>query len=339
MPPISGQSLLVIGGSSGIGAAVARLAAEQGVRVSIASSNPTRVANAVAKIKAQASTPDTHIRGFTIDLSLPDVEHRLERLLAETTADSRLDHIVVTAGRAAMLPIARTDREYMLGQAQLTLVVPALLAKLAPRFLKPSYTSSLVFCGGRLDLAPLRVNVVHPGATETEIWGPTPEQRRATREFFASTALLGKVGTPEEVAEASPGSLRILKVASEHPDVATFLESRLAPDMYPLLLQVRIATRHPVRLAEALTAGETWPELITRVKKTLEILAQVGPEEAEIPAAEFTMATGMPETLFHVYITYAILRSKGVDLGKKDVLIPFLPECVLNELPERRLFE
>jgi NAD(P)-dependent dehydrogenase (short-subunit alcohol dehydrogenase family) len=53
-----------------------------------------------------------------------------------------------------------------------------------------------------LDLAPLRVNVVHPGATETEIWGPTPEQRRGTREFFASTALLGKVGTPEEVAEA-----------------------------------------------------------------------------------------------------------------------------------------
>ncbi|GFF24544.1 3-oxoacyl-[acyl-carrier-protein] reductase FabG [Aspergillus udagawae] len=229
MPPISGQSLLVIGGSSGIGAAVARLAAEQGVRVSIASSNPTRVANAVTKIQSQASIPDTHIRGFTIDLSLPDVEQRLERLLTETTADSRLDHIVVTAGRAAMLPITRTDREYMLGQAQLALVVPALLAKLAPRFLKPSYTSSLVFCGGRLgekpikgwpaaaayaagldgltralalDLAPLRVNVVHPGATETEIWGPTPEQRRGTREFFASTALLGKVGTPEEVAEA-----------------------------------------------------------------------------------------------------------------------------------------
>jgi NAD(P)-dependent dehydrogenase (short-subunit alcohol dehydrogenase family) len=187
------------------------------------------VAHAVTKIKSQASIPDTHIQGFTIDLSQPDVEHRLETLLAETTADTPLDHIVVTAGRAAMLPITSTNREYMLGQAQLTLVVPALLAKLAPRFLKPSYTSSLVFCGGRLgekpmrgwpaaaayaagldgltralalDLAPLRVNVVHPGATETEIWGPTPEQRRGTREFFASTALLGKVGTPEEVAEA-----------------------------------------------------------------------------------------------------------------------------------------
>ncbi|KAJ5635559.1 uncharacterized protein N7484_008872 [Penicillium longicatenatum] len=205
MPPISGQSLLVIGGSSGIGAAVARLAAEQGARVSIASSNPTRVANAVAKIQSQASIPDTHIRGYTIDLSLPDIEQRLEGLLAQITADFRLDHIIVTAGRAAMLPITKADREYMLGQAQLTIVVPTLLAKLAPRFLKPSYTSSLVFCGGRLgekpikgwpaaaayaagldgltralalDLAPLRVNVVHPGATETEIWGPTPEERR-----------------------------------------------------------------------------------------------------------------------------------------------------------------
>jgi NAD(P)-dependent dehydrogenase (short-subunit alcohol dehydrogenase family) len=128
-----------------------------------------------------------------------------------------------------MLPITKADREYMLDQAQLTIVVPTLLAKLAPRFLKPSYTSSLVFCGGRLgekpikgwpaaaayaagldgltralalDLAPLRVNVVHPGATETEIWGPTPEERRGVKEFLASTALLGKVGAPEEVAEA-----------------------------------------------------------------------------------------------------------------------------------------
>jgi len=49
MPPINGQSILVIGGSSGIGAAVAKLAAAEGVKVFIASSNPTRVAAAVEK--------------------------------------------------------------------------------------------------------------------------------------------------------------------------------------------------------------------------------------------------------------------------------------------------
>jgi len=83
MPPISGQSLLVIGGSSGIGAAVARLAAEQGARVSIASSNSKKVTNAVERIKTQASIRDRHIRGFTIDLSQPDVEQGLERLLTK----------------------------------------------------------------------------------------------------------------------------------------------------------------------------------------------------------------------------------------------------------------
>ncbi|KAL3432879.1 NAD(P)-binding protein [Aspergillus tetrazonus] len=233
MPSISGQSLLVIGGSSGIGAAVARLAAEQGVRVCIASSNPSRVANAVARIRSQspATIPDANIRGFIIDLAQPDIEQRLERLLADITANGSelLDHIVVTAGQPATRPLARTDRAYLFGQAQLILIAPILVAKLAPRFLRASYTSSVVFCGGRLaekpikgwpagaayaaglngltralalDLAPLRVNVVHPGPTETEIWGETPEQRRGTKEFYASTALLGKVGTPEEVAEA-----------------------------------------------------------------------------------------------------------------------------------------
>ncbi|KAL2808483.1 hypothetical protein BJX63DRAFT_436078 [Aspergillus granulosus] len=167
--------------------------------------------------------------------------------------------------------------------------------------------------------------------------------------------------------------LRILQVAAKHPDVATFIESRLAPDMFPLRLQVRIATRSPVRLAEALAGKKlvpwneartnwgqmetSWPELIARVEKTLEILAQFGPDEVEskadeitlpmqvgpeedgadafrqVAAAEFTMATGMPETLFHVFITYAILRSKGVDLGKKDILIPLLPDYVLKNHP------
>lgn len=221
MPSISGQSLLVIGGSSGIGAAVTRVAVEQGVRVFIASSNPTRVADAVARIKSESTIPDAHVKGFTIDLSHPDIETRLEKLLIGATADDKLDHIVLTAGGASMRPIAKTDRDYILGQAQLSLVAPVLVAKLAQRFLKRNYTSSLMFCGGRasgkpikgwpaaacfsagleglvralaLDLAPLRVNVVHPGATETELWGRTVEERKGAREFFARTALLGPRG-------------------------------------------------------------------------------------------------------------------------------------------------
>ncbi|KAL3459126.1 hypothetical protein BJX64DRAFT_301549 [Aspergillus heterothallicus] len=227
MPPISGHSVLIIGGSSGIGAAVAKLAAKQGAHVSIASSNATRVTNAVTAIKA--SLPEANIKGFTIDLSTPDLETNLEALLTSATTQSKLDHIVLTAGRVSRRSLANVDREHLLEDMHLRLIVPTILAKLAPCFLKESYISSLTFCGGRpavrpikgwptasaaaaaldgltralaLDLAPVRVNIVHPGAIETELWGQTVEERRVGLEPIAASALLGKVGQPEEVGEA-----------------------------------------------------------------------------------------------------------------------------------------
>jgi NAD(P)-dependent dehydrogenase (short-subunit alcohol dehydrogenase family) len=103
-----------------------------------------------------------------------------------------------------------------------------LLAKLAPHFLNSSYKSSLIFTSGRvaekpvkgytmgaafgaalfgitrslaLDLAPIRVNCVSPGATDTEMWG-NDEQRAQRRHMYSKIALLGKAGTSEEVSEA-----------------------------------------------------------------------------------------------------------------------------------------
>ncbi|KFY09312.1 hypothetical protein V491_08260, partial [Pseudogymnoascus sp. VKM F-3775] len=52
-----------------------------------------------------------------------------------------------------------------------------------------------------LDLAPCRVNVVSPGATDTEMWGPE-ESRAQMREMISGATLLGKPGSPEEVGEA-----------------------------------------------------------------------------------------------------------------------------------------
>ncbi|KAL5047692.1 hypothetical protein BDW71DRAFT_206061 [Aspergillus fruticulosus] len=100
----------------------------------------------------------------------------------------------------------------------------------------------------------------------------------------------------------------------------------------------------------------TWTDVTAHVEKTLELLAQVKPEEVEtkapatklpiqvgpdadgphafrdVSAIESTMASGIPETLFHVYVAYAILRNRGVDVGKKDILIPFLPGDALRAL-------
>ena len=109
------------------------------------------------------------------------------------------------------------------------LLAPVVIAKLAPRFLKPHWTSSIIYTGGSvgekpvkgyaagagwaaslhgtvrslaLEMAPVRVNLVSPGAVVTEMWGPEGEARDRIAAAAAARLLLGKAGTPEEVGEA-----------------------------------------------------------------------------------------------------------------------------------------
>jgi NAD(P)-dependent dehydrogenase (short-subunit alcohol dehydrogenase family) len=228
MPSIRGQSILIIGGSSGIGAGVAKLAAADGVNISIASSNPTRVANAVKGIETYV--PDAKIKGYTIDITSPDIEVLLEKLFSDVTAanGTRLDHIIYTANTLNMKPLPEITAEYLRDSGQFSLIAPMLIGKLGPKFLNPGPKSSLILTSGRvaerpvkgytmgahraaglygmtralaLDLAPIRVNIVSPGATETEMWGDEA-QRAARREMMKKLLLLGKAGTPEEVGEA-----------------------------------------------------------------------------------------------------------------------------------------
>ncbi|KAI0181205.1 putative short chain dehydrogenase/ reductase [Hypoxylon sp. FL1284] len=224
MAPISGQSLLVIGGSSGMGFSVAKLALAENMRVVISSSNEARVKDAVSRLKA--ASPSGNVTGYTIDLAGEDPESRLQKLFTDATASEPLDHIVYTAGRAQGKPIAEIDLESAIQLARVPLLVPILVAKLGPKFLRSGYTSSITFTSGRvvekpvpgysvltgfaaglhglarnlaLDLAPLRVNVVAPGATETELWG---EHRDFLRDMASKDSLTGRAASPDDVAEA-----------------------------------------------------------------------------------------------------------------------------------------
>lgn len=54
-----------------------------------------------------------------------------------------------------------------------------------------------------LDLQPLRVNLVSPGAVDTELWaGMSDEQKKAMFEELEKKTPVGKVGTVEDVTEA-----------------------------------------------------------------------------------------------------------------------------------------
>ena len=66
MPSIKGQSVVVIGGSSGIGAATAKLACVEGLRVAVASSNRSRVdetVNTFHLIIFEIAIRDTRVQG------------------------------------------------------------------------------------------------------------------------------------------------------------------------------------------------------------------------------------------------------------------------------------
>lgn len=124
------------------------------------------------------------------------------------------------------------------------------------------------------------------------------------------------------------------------------LNSRLAPDMFPLTRQVQIATdlarRGVCRLAgldiESTEDNEaSFPELIDRVDKTINFLTSIKPEQVEgteqkelsIKAGGQTLnMTGimmllhftLPNFYFHITTAYNILRHNGVELGKMDYL-------------------
>ena len=220
MPSISGQNVLVIGGSSGIGFAVAKLSIEQGCRVSIASSSRAKVDGAVARLRA--SSP-----AAAKDLASEDCETQLEGLFTSVTAaGGPLDHVVVTSGTPEARPLGEIDLPWLTSISRLTLFAPMVLVKLAPKFLRPGYASSIILTTGQvaekpipgytiraplaaaqhglarsaaLDIAPLRINVVAPGATETEMWGA---QADVLREVVSKKSLLGRPASPEDVAEA-----------------------------------------------------------------------------------------------------------------------------------------
>ena len=128
-------------------------------------------------------------------------------------------------------------------------------------------------------------------------------------------------------------------------DPAVLLNSRLFPDMFPLVRQFQIATDSAKGLARL--AGLEVPsypdteatidELKARLSKTAAFVgaltpAQVdgsedraislkaGPRELHFTGSQFLVHFALPNLYFHATTAYAILRHNGVDIGKMDYL-------------------
>lgn len=156
-------------------------------------------------------------------------------LLKSATNDGKdlLDHIVSTAGDAlAIGGISEFAGTSTLTSAlRVRTVAPLFLAKHAPgKYMHISSRSSITLTGGvntykpapnwfiislmggaadgmmrglAVDLKPIRVNVVAPGAIDTELFDRSfGEGKEKVVERFGKGTLVGRVGTPEDMSEA-----------------------------------------------------------------------------------------------------------------------------------------
>lgn len=230
---IANNKVLILGGTSGIGFCVAEAALESGASIIISSSRQAKLDNALERLRK--SYPDidpSKIKGHTCDLAQPDnLESSLEALLTFATSDSQLNHVAYTAGDMFdLLPLREITVDFIHKCEMVRLTAALMLAKLLPKYMVVDYTSSITLTGGSntdkpvpgwvtmaacggaveaatrglaVELKPVRVNLVSPGAVHTELFDAVgADKLDAFMKHAASQTLAGRVGRPEDVAEA-----------------------------------------------------------------------------------------------------------------------------------------
>jgi NAD(P)-dependent dehydrogenase (short-subunit alcohol dehydrogenase family) len=159
---LANSRILIIGGSSGIGFAVAEACIEHGALVAISSSNAARVQSAVEKIQSSYPSKTSNIHGLTVDLSKPTtLEKELENVLSAavkqiSSTSGKLDHVVYTAGDAlATIPLSDMNYENIVQAGQVRFFAPLLLAKFLPKYLESSWKSSYTITTGSISERPM----------------------------------------------------------------------------------------------------------------------------------------------------------------------------------------
>ena len=208
--------IVVAGGTSGIGFAVAEAAARAGAEVIIASSNPERVAAALDRLPRGT-------RGETLDFT---DEAQVSALFARVEA---FDHLVYTAGETLLLQnladlsIEAAQRAFEVrywgalkavkygaslirAGGSITLTSGVASSRPLPAWTIPSSILGAIESLTRtlaVELAPLRVNAVAPGALRTALWDNMMSEadRKRLFEQLAEKLPVGRVGEASDVAQ------------------------------------------------------------------------------------------------------------------------------------------
>jgi NAD(P)-dependent dehydrogenase (short-subunit alcohol dehydrogenase family) len=210
------KRVVIVGGSSGIGLAVAEEVALQGAEVVIVSSNAKRVQEAIKSIAGKA-------RGEVVDVS---DEGAVEGFFAKL---GPFDHLVFTAGDSLQLhELAETDLKqarrafelrYWSALAAVKYGSPqirkggsiVLTTGVAGRRPHSGWVIAASVCGTiealtralAVELAPMRVNAVSPGVVRTNLWqNMSSAEREQLYESVGKRLPVGRVGEAHDIAQA-----------------------------------------------------------------------------------------------------------------------------------------
>ena len=215
-PQLLGQTVVVIGGSAGIGLATARRARGEGADVILTGRDPERLEQAARDVEAQRSASfdaddPAAVKRFFDDLSAP-IDHVLiaaytRRSTYGPMLDSPSEEVGQGLGRRVtqVLEIARHAAPRMRPGGTLLLtggsvkkidrevgITPAAFAVLPP------FTAALA-----LELAPVRVNLIQAGYVDTALAASYFADDRAVearREELRATLPIRRVVGPADVA-------------------------------------------------------------------------------------------------------------------------------------------
>jgi len=201
---------VIMGGTSGIGLAIATRLTKAGLTVTVTGRAPERLAAAreqVAAAERLDGTDEDDVRAFFERLG--PFEHLALAFGPAATGFGAVKSLGTERLRAVVEP-KLYGYLTAIRHAQVTGSVTLLSAGSA-RVARPGTVALAAVNGGleaavrplAVELAPVRVNAVSPGVIDTSWWaGLTEEQRAAQFAAVAEATPVGRVGRPDDVARA-----------------------------------------------------------------------------------------------------------------------------------------
>jgi NAD(P)-dependent dehydrogenase (short-subunit alcohol dehydrogenase family) len=213
MSALDGQTVVVIGGSAGIGLETARLAHAEGADVVITGRNQDRLDQAAGEVGAAR----------TAAFDATDLD-RLSEFFAGLPTP--IDHVMVTGGGPYYAPLAELDFDEVRKDIDSHILVPVQVAREAVGKVRAG--GALLFIGGTggrrirkglglisaltnampalvatlaVEIAPIRVNLIAAGFVDTPLSSRLlGDQIEARREDLRSTLPIGRVVGPVDIA-------------------------------------------------------------------------------------------------------------------------------------------